>query len=85
MSLTDYASTVELFLPMLGNLANMLGKAKAHAETKKLDPGVIEGLRSRAGHVRAAPSGATRDRLRQQHGTPRRHRGAEVPGRGTDA
>ena len=45
MSLSVHATTVELFLPMLGNLANMLGKAKAHAEAKKLDPGVIEGLR----------------------------------------
>jgi hypothetical protein len=30
---------------MLANLANMLGKAKVHAEAKKLDPGVVEGLR----------------------------------------
>lgn len=45
MSLSIHAATVELFVPMLGNLANMLGKAKAHAETKKLDAGVLEGLR----------------------------------------
>lgn len=45
MSLSIHAATVELFVPMLGNLANMLGKAKAHAEAKKLDAGVLEGLR----------------------------------------
>ena len=45
MSLSIYAGTVELFIPMLGNLANMLVKAKAFAEAKKLDAGVLEGLR----------------------------------------
>jgi len=45
MSLSIHAATVELFVPMLGNLANMLGKAKTHAEAKKLDAGVLEGLR----------------------------------------
>ena len=45
MSLSVYATTVELFVPMLANLAKMLEKAKTFAETKKLDPGVIEGLR----------------------------------------
>jgi hypothetical protein len=45
MSLSVHATTVELFVPMLANLANMLGKAKVHAEAKKLDPGVVEGLR----------------------------------------
>ena len=45
MSLSVHAATVELFLPMLANLAGMLTKAKAHAEAKKLDAGVIEGLR----------------------------------------
>ena len=45
MSLSVYATTVELFVPMLTNLAKMLEKAKTFAETKKLDPGVIEGLR----------------------------------------
>ncbi|MBU6377189.1 MAG: DUF1993 family protein [Gammaproteobacteria bacterium] len=45
MSLSIHAATVELFVPMLGNLANMLAKAKAHAEAKKLDAGVLEGLR----------------------------------------
>jgi hypothetical protein len=45
MSLSVHAATVELFLPMLANLGGMLAKAKAHAEAKKLDAGVIEGLR----------------------------------------
>jgi hypothetical protein len=45
MSLSVHACTSELFIPMLQNLAQILGKAKAHAEAKKLEPGVLEGLR----------------------------------------
>jgi len=45
MSLSVYATTVELFLPILANLGKMLEKAKAHAEAKTLDAGVIENLR----------------------------------------
>ncbi|MFM2109225.1 MAG: DUF1993 domain-containing protein [Gammaproteobacteria bacterium] len=45
MSLSVYATTVELFLPILTNLGNMLAKAKAHAEAKKWDAGVVENLR----------------------------------------
>ena len=45
MSLSVHACTSELFIPMLQNLAQILGKAKTHAEAKKLEPGVLEGLR----------------------------------------
>ena len=45
MSLSVHACTSELFIPMLQNLAQILEKAKAHAEAKKLEPGVLEGLR----------------------------------------
>ena len=45
MSLSVHACTTELFIPMLKNLGNILGKAKIFAETKKLEPGVMEGLR----------------------------------------
>lgn len=45
MSLSVHACTSELFIPMLQNLAQILGKAKAHAEAKNLEPGALEGLR----------------------------------------
>lgn len=45
MSVSIYAVTVEVFVPLLGNLAGLLRKAKSFAETRKLDPGVIEALR----------------------------------------
>lgn len=45
MSLSVHAMTTEPFIHMLGNLSNILGKAAAHAEAKKIEPGVLEGLR----------------------------------------
>jgi len=45
MSLSVYACTAEIFLPTLQNLAQILGKAKAFADAKKIEPGVLEGLR----------------------------------------
>ena len=45
MSLSVHSVTVEVFVPLLGNLAGMLRKAKNFAETKKLDAGVLESLR----------------------------------------
>lgn len=45
MSLSVHAMTAEPFIHMLGNLSNILGKAAAHAEAKKIEPGVLEGLR----------------------------------------
>ena len=45
MSLSVHSITVEVFVPLLGNLAGMLRKARSFAETRKLEPGVLEGLR----------------------------------------
>lgn len=45
MSLSVHQCTAELFIPMLQNLAGILEKAKAFADAKKLDAGVLEGLR----------------------------------------
>jgi hypothetical protein len=45
MSLSVHAMTTEPFIHMLGNLSNILGKAAAHAEAKKIESGVLEGLR----------------------------------------
>ena len=45
MSLSVHACTAELFIPMLKNLGNILEKAKSFAATKKLEAGVMEGLR----------------------------------------
>lgn len=43
--LTVHAATIGVFVPMLQQLDKMLEKAEAFAQAKKLDPGVIEGLR----------------------------------------
>ena len=40
-----HAATVGVFIPMLQQLDKMLGKAEDFATAKKLDAGVIEGLR----------------------------------------
>ena len=45
MSLSVHTCTVELFVPMLKNLGAILDKAKSFAEARKLETGVIEGLR----------------------------------------
>lgn len=45
MTLSVHAMTVGQFVPMLGNLAKILDKAAAFAQAKKLEAGVIEGLR----------------------------------------
>ena len=45
MSLSMHAMTVGQFLPMLQNLGRILEKAEAHAAAKKIEAGVIEGLR----------------------------------------
>lgn len=45
MSPSVHAMTAEPFIDMLGNLSNILGKAAAHAEAKKIEPGVLESLR----------------------------------------
>ena len=51
MSLSVHAMTTEPFIHMLGNLSNILGKAAAHAEAKKIEPGVLEGLQIGRAHV----------------------------------
>jgi uncharacterized protein len=45
MSLSMHAMTVGQFVPMLKNLTRILEKAEAFAATKKIEAGVIEGLR----------------------------------------
>lgn len=45
MSLSMHAMTVGQFVPMLKNLGNILVKAEGYAAAKKIEPGVIEGLR----------------------------------------
>ena len=45
MSLSMHAMTVGQFVPMLKNLTRILEKAEAFAAAKKLEPGVLEGLR----------------------------------------
>ena len=41
MTLSMYAATTPTFRRMLGNLAAILTKAAAHAEVRKIDPGVL--------------------------------------------
>ena len=45
MSLSMHAMTVGQFVPMLKNLGKILEKAEAYAAAKKMEGGVIEGLR----------------------------------------
>lgn len=45
MSLSVHALTVGQFVPMLKNLGKILEKAEAYAAAKKVEAGVIEGLR----------------------------------------
>ena len=45
MSLSMHAMTVGQFVPMLKNLGKILEKAEAYAAAKKIEGGVIEGLR----------------------------------------
>jgi len=41
MTLSMYAASTPVFHRMLGNLAAILNKAAAHAEARKIDPGVL--------------------------------------------
>jgi hypothetical protein len=45
MSFTIYAAAVPPMLRMLNNLSAILDKAAAHAETRKIDPDVLLGMR----------------------------------------
>ena len=41
MSLSMYQASVPVFVQILGALGNVLGKAEAHADAKKIDPAVL--------------------------------------------
>ena len=45
MSLTMYQASITVFIRTLGNLSNILDKAAAHAEAKKIDQGVFVNAR----------------------------------------
>ncbi len=41
MSLSMYQASIPVFIRMLGNLSNILDKAAAHAESRKIDPTIF--------------------------------------------
>ena len=41
MSLSMYQASIPVFIRMLGNLSNILDKASAHAEARKIDPAIF--------------------------------------------
>jgi uncharacterized protein len=45
MTLSMYEASVGVFVPFLGNLSDLLDRAAAHAETRKIEPEVMLGLR----------------------------------------
>ena len=45
MNISMYEASVPVFVRYLGNLRAILEKAAAHAETRKIDPGVLVGSR----------------------------------------
>ncbi len=45
MTISMYQASVPRLVNALGNLSNILDKAQAHADAKKLDPAVLPGLR----------------------------------------
>ena len=45
MTISMYQASVPRFVNILGNLSNILGKAQAHAEAKKLDPVALTSYR----------------------------------------
>ena len=45
MTISMYQASVPVFTRVLDNLTGILGKARAHAEAKKLDPDVLLGCR----------------------------------------
>jgi hypothetical protein len=45
MNISMYQASVPRFVNVLRNLANILDKAQAHAETKKIDPAVLPSFR----------------------------------------
>lgn len=45
MNISMYQASVPRFVAVLGNLANILDRAQAHVEVKKIDPAVLPSLR----------------------------------------
>ena len=45
MAISMYQASVPRFVNILGNLSNILDKAQAHVEAKKLDPAALTGFR----------------------------------------
>lgn len=45
MKISMYSASVEVFLPMLASLSNILDKARANAEARKFDAGVLVNAR----------------------------------------
>ena len=45
MNISMYQASVPRFVAVLGNLANILDKAQAHVEAKKIDPAVLPAFR----------------------------------------
>jgi hypothetical protein len=45
VTISMYEASVGVFMPFLGNLADLLDRASAHAEARKIDPAVLLGLR----------------------------------------
>lgn len=45
MNISMYQASVPRFVAILGNLANILDKAQAHVEAKKIDPAVLPSFR----------------------------------------
>src|SRR5690349_6947546 len=45
MSLSMHEASIGVFVPFLGNLSDLLDRARAHAEARKIEPEVMLGLR----------------------------------------
>jgi hypothetical protein len=45
MSISMIQASIEVFVPYLGNLAGLLDHAAAYAETRKIDPTILLGMR----------------------------------------
>src|SRR5262245_59978898 len=45
MSISMVQASIDVFVPYLGNLADLLDRAAAHAERRRIDPAVLLGMR----------------------------------------
>jgi hypothetical protein len=45
MTLSMHEASIGVFVPFLGNLSDLLDRAAAHAETRKIEPEIMLGLR----------------------------------------